>query len=464
MRLFDSLAAQLRRPSFSFLFGSVFLAVTLITSLLFITLGSIALDRFFCYYVDKLHAETHKMLVMQIEMQFDKGRGFNAAYLAELGESAKALGDFFTVRQLDGTTVFSNENQATKCCPDPTHVYTRMEFPIHDQGRLTGYLQAGYFKNHLPANDAEAFHHTAFSLMMIAILAIIVSSAILVFAVLRYLSKPIGQLNTTTKRLARGYWQSRVELKSSVRELQSIAGSVNVLADSLERQEQFRQRLVVELSHELRTPLQILLAEIEAMLDGVHSPSPEHLNSMHSEVERLSGLLKELENRLIYETGTFDISLERVNVSEIVSRIVLGFEASFSQKGLLLEAAITPQLYAMADSVRLAQAVINLLSNAMKYTESGSVSVQLAALNAGVLRLTVEDTGSGIPDEVIEHLAERKRQPFKSLESRGVGLYITSLIAEKHGWDLSFARTVAGGTLVTVDIHIGELDSVASAN
>ena len=120
MRLFDSLAAQLRRPSFSFLFGSVFLAVTLITSLLFITLGSIALDRFFCYYVDKLHAETHKMLVMQIEMQFDKGRGFNAAYLAELGESAKALGDFFTVRQLDGTTVFSNENQAAPIRPTST--------------------------------------------------------------------------------------------------------------------------------------------------------------------------------------------------------------------------------------------------------------------------------------------------------------------------------------------------------
>lgn len=447
----------MKRPNFSFLFGTVFIVITAITSLLFITLGSVAIHRLFSYYVDKLHAETHKMLVMQIEMQFEKGRGFNAKYLAELGESSKVLGDYFTVTDLNGQTIYSNENAVTKCCPDPSHTYTHMQFPLHDRGKLVGYMQAGYFKNHLPSSETEAFYQSAIVMMVIAILAIMISSAILVLAVLRYLSGPIYQLENATKRLARGHWQYRVHVDSSTQELQDMAQSINVLAESLEHQEQFRQRLVIELSHELRTPLQILMAEIEGLQDGIHEMTPEHLLSMHAEVERLSRLIKELENRLIYETGTFDIFLEQVNVSELVARLVLGFEVSFVQKGLALEVNIEPDCFVMADSVRLAQAVINFLSNALKYTDTGRVTVRLTRRGKEKLLLSIRDTGPGIPPEVIEHVTERTRQPFKNPESRGVGLYIAALIIQKHRWQLQFECPKEGGTVVNIEMEVGEL-------
>lgn len=319
-----------------------------------------------------------------------------------------------------------------------------------------GQMRAGYFKNHLPSSETEAFYQSAIVLMIIAILAIMISSAILVLAVLRYLSGPIYALENATKRLARGHWQYRVHLDTSTQELQDMAKSINVLAESLEHQEQFRQRLVIELSHELRTPLQILLAEIEGLQDGIHEMTPEHFVSMHAEVERLSKLIKELENRLIYETGTFDIFLEKVHVSELVSRLVLGFEVSYLQKGLGLEATIEPDCFVMADSIRLAQAVINFLSNALKYTETGRITVRLARQGKGKVVLSITDTGLGIPDTVIKHVTERTRQPFKNSESRGVGLYIAALIIQKHGWHFRFERPKQGGTSVIIEMEVGE--------
>lgn len=431
------------------LFTTYFTAITAITVGVFIFIGLGIIDRFFSYYVDKVHEETQHMLVMQVATHYKMYGNWNGYDGEETGAVAKLSGDYFTISDRHGKVVYTSEKNVERCCTNPNHVYTQVKHPIIVGGETVGELTAGYFTNHITSPEADAFRGSGVSLVILSILCISLSGALISILFFYRLSKPIRSIASAAKEISQGRLQSRVIIKSNVSEMHEIANSINALGTSLLQQEQFRQQLIVELSHELRTPLQILLNQLEAMLDGIYEADRTRLESMHAEITRTSELLSELEDRLIYENDSFDLNIAPANISEITRKVAIGHEGSFAQKGLQFRYDIEPLITKEVDSVRFAQVLINVLSNAQKYTMSGTVCLSLKHSGQSAV-LVITDTGEGISPEIIGNIINRSGQAFKAVNSKGVGLYIAKVIIDKHGWELRIDSQQNAGTSITI--------------
>lgn len=406
---------------FTRLFAVSFAVITLVTVTVFIFFGLRIIDRFFSYYVDKVHEETQHMLVMQAASHYKMFGTWNGYDGTETGEIAKLSGDYFTITDNQGNTVYTSEKGVERCCANPNHVYTNVKYPILVDGKRVGELSAGYFTNHITSPEADAFRGSGVSLVVLAIICISLCGALVSILFFYRLSRPVRDIAATAKEISRGHLQSRVVIQSSVAEMHEIADSINTLGTSLLNQEKFRQQLIVDLSHELRTPLQILLNQIEAILDGIHKADAPRLEAMHAEITRTRELLNELEDRLIYENDTFELNITPTDISEVARKVALGHEGGFAQKGLAFTSEIEPEIVIPADSIRFAQVLINLLSNALKYTAEGYVSLSLQ--KAGdMVELLVADSGEGMAPDVVENISKRSAQAFKAVNSKGVGL------------------------------------------
>jgi signal transduction histidine kinase len=438
-----------KRWPFTRLFTASFTVITALTVTVFIFCGLHIIDRFFSYYVDKVHEETQHMLVMQAATHYKMSGTWDGYDGAEIGVVAKLSGDYFTLADNHGNTVYTSEKDVERCCANRNHMYTQVKYPVLVDGKPVGELTAGYFTNHITSPEADAFRGSGVSLVVLAILCISLSGALISILFFYRLSKPIREIAVTAKEISKGHLQSRVSIKSNVAEMHEIADSINDLGASLLNQEKFRQQLIVELSHELRTPLQILINQVDAMLDGIYKADKHRLDSMHAEIARTGELLNELENRLIYENDTFELNIASTDISEITAKAALGHEGGFAQKGLAFSTDIEQQIFIDVDSLRYAQVLINLLSNAQKYTAEGSISLSLKR-ESDAVELIISDTGEGIAPDIISNINSRAVQSFKAVNSKGVGLYITKLIIDKHGWKLYIDSEINAGTRIRV--------------
>ena len=297
--------------------------------------------------------------------------------------------------------------------------------------------------------EADAFRGGGIWLVVLSIICISVVGAAISMLFFYRLSKPIRQIAVAAKDISTGHLQTRIAIKGNVAEMHEIADSINALGESLLNQEKFRQELIVSLSHELRTPLQILLSQLEAMLDGIYEADRERLEAMRAEVARTGELLNELEDRLIYENDAFDLNITQVNVSDLAHRVAIGHEGGFAQKKLDFIYNIEPDVIIEADSVRLAQVLINLLSNSIKYTQAGGASLSLKREGRNVV-IEITDSGEGMDEETAKNIINRSSQAFKAVNSKGVGLYIAKLIVDKHGWALDIESHKGRGTTVRI--------------
>jgi two-component system sensor histidine kinase BaeS len=212
-------------------------------------------------------------------------------------------------------------------------------------------------------------------------------------------------------------------------------------------------------AHELRTPLAAIRSYIEAMLDGVWTFDQERLKSCHEELMRLTRMIKDIEKLSKYE-GEITLNKKQFNLHEVAQQIVANFEHEYENKGIELtfHAEYTE---IVADQDKLSQVIINLLSNALKYTnEGGSVKLTISKFNHFV-EITVTDTGIGISEDDLPHVFERfyraDKSRTRSTGGSGIGLTITRAIVKAHGGKIKIESTVGVGTKVNVilpKVHI----------
>ena len=163
---------------FTRLFAVSFAVITLVTVTVFIFFGLRIIDRFFSYYVDKVHEETQHMLVMQAASHYKMFGTWNGYDGTETGEIAKLSGDYFTITDNQGNTVYTSEKGVERCCANPNHVYTNVKYPILVDGKRVGELSAGYFTNHITSPEADAFRGSGVSLVVLAIICISLCGAL----------------------------------------------------------------------------------------------------------------------------------------------------------------------------------------------------------------------------------------------------------------------------------------------
>jgi signal transduction histidine kinase len=215
----------------------------------------------------------------------------------------------------------------------------------------------------------------------------------------------------------------------------SIVISVLLASAVLGAVDKKQRRLTADLAHELRTPLTALRGTFEALLDGVWEPTPERLASGFEEVGRLTALVEDLSLLTDIEWEYVKLRKTGFDLADLLNATAARFKAEALQKGLTLELEVRSQII-HADYDRLGQVFVNILSNAIKYTDSGSIIIR----NVGK-DVSIADTGIGIPSDALPHLFERfyrsdrsrARAPGGASGGAGIGLTIAAALVNAHG-------------------------------
>ncbi|TLM98140.1 MAG: HAMP domain-containing histidine kinase [Actinobacteria bacterium] len=277
------------------------------------------------------------------------------------------------------------------------------------------------------------------------LLIAVVVAALAAVALSRYLSRPLRRLEQAARTLGTGELSHRVE-SGGPAEIARLADAFNGMADELERSEELRRRLVADVAHELRNPIAALRGQVEGIADGVLAADDGRIASIAEDVAHLSGLVDDLQELALADSGRLRYDMRRLDVCALVAREV-DRAAATAPTGVTLdfEGPERP-LHVSGDEMRLSEVLRNLLSNAVRHTPQGRVTARVTR-DDDVVRVEVADTGSGIAAADLPYVFERFYRADTSRAAHtggaGLGLSIAKRIVEDHGGTV-FAESVEG--------------------
>ncbi|MDQ7820820.1 MAG: ATP-binding protein [Armatimonadota bacterium] len=268
-----------------------------------------------------------------------------------------------------------------------------------------------------------------------AILGLVVAVAVGTLTA-RQLTRPLGRLAEAARRVARGDLTAHVEVESDD-ELGEVARTFNAMVAEIHRSEEDRRRLLADIAHELGTPLAALQANVEGMLDGVVQPTPAKLAALHTQIQLLARLVRDLRDLTLAQQGRLPLDRQLVDLAEVIRQVVDVTRPAAEEKGVVLTSAADGPLTVPADRERISQVLHNLLANAVRYTEAGGRIAVAARRQGSEVWVEVADTGVGIPASELPYVFDRfhrvDRSRSRSSGGAGLGLAIVKHLVEAHG-------------------------------
>ena len=223
----------------------------------------------------------------------------------------------------------------------------------------------------------------------------------------------------------------------------------------LEVASRHKSQFLANMSHELRTPLNAILGYTELLIDGIYGELAPKAGDVMARIDRsgkhLLGLINDVLDLSKIEAGQLELALADYSLAEVVHAVVTQVESLAAEKGLILQATIAPDLPAgRGDERRLAQVLLNLVGNAIKFTEVGSVRI-VAHRDGDAFVVSVADTGPGIAEADRQRIFEEFQQADSSSTRKkggtGLGLSIAKRIVELHGGRIWVESTVGRGSV-----------------
>jgi two-component system, OmpR family, sensor kinase len=324
--------------------------------------------------------------------------------------------------------------------------------PIYDDGELIGYLQVGRL-----VDNIESFNRFLVIALFVGFAG---ASASLFLAVLLTPSsfKPLEDMAAVTRQITNADDLSRrVPNTERTDEIGVLARSFNQLLERLERLFQTQQRLLADVSHELRTPLTAIRGNVDLMR-RMGDADPESLGIIQEEIERMTRLVGDLLLLARADAGGLPLEKQKVELDNLLFEVYR--QVRLLEKSVEVKVTEVDQVCIMGDVDRLKQLLLNLISNAIKYTpDGGTVDVSLSKKNGwGYLKIT--DTGMGIPAEDLPYIFDRfyrvdkARARDHSGQGAGLGLAIAKWIAQAHGGNIDVMSKVGEGTTFTIILPI----------
>lgn len=269
------------------------------------------------------------------------------------------------------------------------------------------------------------------------------------YLVAKRIAQPLMQMEQITQKFASGKMNERMPTLE-IPELNRLGKSFNRMAASIEDVENRRRQLIGDLSHELRTPLTVMRGYLEELADGRIEPSTEIYLRLVKEIRRLERLVNELQELSKAEAGHLPINLQPVNLRPLLESLVEKFADQILENGPVLKLDCPPHLpLVLADIDRTEQVLINLIGNALRYTDHGSIVVSVTT-EADKLWVAVADTGTGIAPEDLPHVFERfwraDRTRSRDSGGSGLGLAISRRLVELQGGQIQVESQLGVGS------------------
>lgn len=447
-----------------------YLIVALISVALIIFLANFVLEKQFQAYVKRNIEQKSLEIVSSITNQYQVDVGWQNSTIEDIGVAAMGNGLIIQLADLEGSIIWDamahNEGMCQRMLqemagnmnsryPSMKGSYIEVPYTIINGFDEVGKLKIGYFGPfYLNDNDLE-FINTLNRLFVGVGIFSMVFALFVAYIMAKRLSVPISRVINTAQLISKGYFHDRIKEKSNTKEIGQLTESVNQLAQTLETQEILRKRLTGDVAHELRTPIATLQTHMEAMIDGVWEPDVKRLGSCHEEIMRIGRMVGDLEKLAKYESENLMLTKTRFDISLVIKRILQNFENDFISKNVKIEYH-EKEVFIEADHDKMSQVIVNLLSNALKYTTQGGVVEIILQDEADATKLYIQDSGTGIPEEDIPHIFERFYRADKSRNrltgGSGIGLTIVKSILDAHNGTIHVESKLDVGTEIIVSL------------
>jgi signal transduction histidine kinase len=306
-----------------------------------------------------------------------------------------------------------------------------------------------------PVPEVQRLQFSVFRLFMISGGVAILLAIILVYIFSLRFTKPLKQINNAAKIIAGGEFRNRLVVNTKD-EIGQLAESFNQMVDDLQKLEEMRRGFIANVSHELRTPMTSIGGFVEGILDGTIPPDRQknYLLIVKDETTRLNRLVNDLLDLAKMESGEITLNIKPFDINELIRICVIKLETLITSKNLEIEANFdNDNLLVTADRDSIERVIINLLHNAVKFSnENGKIILETVKNKEKVL-ISIKDSGIGIDDDEQKRVWDRF---YKSDKSRGkdktgtgLGLAIVKNIVNEHKQDIWVESEIGSGTKFT---------------
>ena len=306
----------------------------------------------------------------------------------------------------------------------------------------------------------EANHKIFLYTFIAVIVGLIIISAVAVsgFYFIRSIVKPVSMMSDTSKQIAQGDFNARVE-KMYDDEVGDLCDSINDMAHELDANEKLKNDFISRVSHELRTPLTAIKGWAETMQNGVPDriTLEKGMSVIVKESSRLTSLVEELLDFSKLQSGRLTMQMEKMDIlAEVDEAVYMLRERALSEHKHLLYDEPEKMPIILGDRNRLKQVILNIIDNALKYTpEGGMIGVQVYRdFVDDTIKIVVADNGCGITPEDLPKVKDKFYKANQKINGSGIGLAVADEIISLHKGTLDIESSVEVGTTVTISLPI----------
>lgn len=289
-------------------------------------------------------------------------------------------------------------------------------------------------------------------------------SAVAALSLSWYLSRRVyvsaSELAHAATAVADGHYEVRVSPAGLGKEFDEIAAAFTTMAQRLGDVDRTRRQMLADLAHEIRTPVAVLEAYFEALEDGVQTLDADTMGVLRDQTRRLTRFSADVGALFNAEQSPNAIEVRPVRIGELIANAVVSFEPQYRGKGIDLSSEIAADLpEASGDPERIGQVLTNLLNNALRHNHSGDRVRIAVRRHLDNVRVSVSDTGDGIPAEHLDRIFERFHRVDAARDREhggaGIGLAIAKAFVEAQGGHLTAASAGLGrGSTFTFTIPV----------
>jgi signal transduction histidine kinase len=306
------------------------------------------------------------------------------------------------------------------------------------------------------------------SLIMEAVGVGFVIAVALALILAKTLLQPILGMTKAAEAIAGGDFSKKLSVESDdeigilAHTFNNMASQLQATLEEIRRSEALRREFVANVSHELRTPLTSIRSYAETLTENPDMEKETEVSFLHvilNESDRMTKIVQDLLELSRFDAGNVQFNFERFSISKSIEDVRDAVRLEAASRGHTISVTIPEGLpHIVGDRARIEQVLINIVSNAIKYTPDGGYIDITSGSGDGHVWVAIQDTGIGIPEEDIPRLFDRfyRVDKARSRESggTGLGLSIALEIIQRHGGDVDVTSVVGEGTTVTVRLPI----------
>ena len=319
----------------------------------------------------------------------------------------------------------------------------------------------------------QSLNTEVFSLIIQAVMIGFVISIAISLIISKTLLSPIKGMTTAAEAMADGDFSRKIKVESRdeigilAKTFNDMAAQIETMLEELKNAEMIRREFVANVSHELRTPLTSIRTYAETMSETKEIPQEkeeEFLRVIINESDRMAKIVQDLLELSRFDSGTSVLSVERFSIERSIRDVYAAVALEAKRHNQVLNLELEWKLPMICgDRARIEQVLMNIISNALKYTPDGGLIEIYCGSDGSDVWVRVEDTGMGIPEEDLTRVFDRfyRVDKARSRESggTGLGLSIAKEITTKHGGDIKVESKHGVGTAVTITLPIGEAEN-----